>query len=203
MKHIKIIAVILIFSLAFSCSFFEKYEITGGTWDSRTYTNDFTGMELTVPENYTVLGKDELKKIYTSSLTNDFSGSTKYNIMGNPLFDMLIYGSDNRSTIFILLENVKKKFGSNATSEKYYELLSKSWNTVEGIEFSELSPETISIGGYEYFVGKTKLKFDGTETLRCVYIREIVDNVFMVINVTSYPEITDEMNNLIKDSENK
>lgn len=148
-----LLAVIFILGVT-ACS--KNEEVTLGEVKNGKYTNEYFGMELDVPDGWTVYTQDELNELMKTG-TEVVNEVTDNNIDLDKLNYLCLFGAYNPVTEGAFIVTAEKPAGltSIVTSiDKYLDISKEHLEAVEmGYEISSYSKRTIGKKEFTYFIG--------------------------------------------------
>ncbi|MDR0813833.1 MAG: hypothetical protein LBO63_07535 [Oscillospiraceae bacterium] len=187
-KHIKTaVAALLALSLSLSvaaCS--PTGKIAEGTWEGDTFTNTWSQIKLTLPENTRKLSETEISGLLGAGedvLINDgIANETALNTTkARTVYDFFLYVNGGTASIFLAYENLTI-WGKSLTIADYLKQLQDQVSQVAELGYVFLGEETATVAGENYTVHKYSV---ADQFYQRYYVRKL-DGAFATI-VTTYP----------------
>ncbi len=200
MKKYGIIALLLALLLAFTgCSQVLKGKITAGTWDGMTFTNTWSDIKFTLPDDFTILTPDEIAEVNSTgkeTMVNNGSNSAEFDIASmKSMYDCMFYLEDGMSNISIMYENLDFGNQKNVTEADYAKAINDQLAAVTTIKFEPLDSSKRTIAGHEFYANNLLVNDFVNQT----YYLYKFDNAMMCI-ITTYIGDSEESMNKFLDS---
>lgn len=158
-KPLIALAVILAVASLAGCA--PSKPVSTGAFEGNVYTNDFFGMTFAVPEDWTILSKDEMAALFGQVIdeigSTDKDAEAKMKLAEKKSLYLAVtakypidYTEDTNPNINVIAENLGLMSFVVSKSKDYMEatMTNLKPTVAEGVTFGEISTETV--GGVEY-----------------------------------------------------
>lgn len=142
-----------------------------GSMDGNTYTNDFFGFTITLPEGWIALSREELVQLYSMMaelIDNDMEGIAidleKQQVI--PL--MMVNNPMSGSNIICMAQNMGQLAGLIKDTQSYLNILAQSVKA-QGLDVNTNDMETVTIGGQEFGRFSATYSQNGMEVSQNIY----------------------------------
>lgn len=199
-KTMKISAIVLTIGLAVTslsaCSL--KGAIKQGVWEGSTFTNEWSDIKLTLPENYTSLTPDEMSQALSASeeiSVNNGANKTEIDLSNlKTLYEFMIYDDEGVSSLILTYENLAlTPLTSGLDEEAYYVELKKTLD-VSGMEYAEVEKNTVKVAGADYL--RIHCSVNGGVMFQDYFLRKH-DGAMIAFILSYIPESEAKMNDFI------
>ncbi len=167
--------------------------ITTGAFDGATYSNDFFNMSFTVPADWTISSKEEMKQIFQAGVDeigSDDKETEKKLKLAEAKTLYLAYASKHpldyaegfNPNLNVVCENLSLTSLVIKTSSDYAEAALKNMqSTMDGYTFSDIQTKTIS--GAEFAIVDAVLDYSGVE-IRQQLVSTLKNNYAILFTLT-------------------
>lgn len=179
----------------------EEQETTAerGTFEGNVYTNNSMGIQVTFPENCTVLSDEEMKQAEESSsdiMEENYDSEAVEKSMSGTIFDVMAT-IDGSTSIQIMLEDTKITTGMRLTADLYAQALVSNLKLgyeSAGMDIGEPAVTEETLGGVDFSV----VTLSANGMTQEYYIHQVDNNIMgIILTYTDDGAIVEEFLNSI------
>lgn len=164
---------------------FENY--VRGVWTDNIYSNEFVGLDFTMPEGWTLATDEELLSMLDTSNEQFFDEEAKENYdkaieQASIFYDFMIVNLSTGENAIMSIEDLSKNLGTIlVTADHYLDVTEEQLATIEGVEFEVIDRTEVRFANEDYI--KMELSVNGVMT-QDYYVKKF--GKYMVSFIVSY-----------------
>lgn len=176
--------------------------IKAGKWEEDVFTNNWSGIKVTLPDGYTSLSKVEMEQLFAQGeeiIVNDpgLSDIEIDKIKTKVLYEFMIKFPDQKTNISLSYENMS--YAGKIISEKMYlDKLKEEFSKITQMKYTFLNSGKEEIAGKNYTAANFSL--NSGAAFQTIYLRKI-DDVMILIIATYFEDSQDQVKDFIKSIE--
>ena len=177
-----ILAVLMLLSFC-SCGTTPQITITRGTINGNVYTNESTGITLTIPDSMIFATDNEIAELQNLSKDIITNGENIFEAAKLTSFiDVMANDPYTGNNLNITYEDLSKSFSSNITTQQYTDLL-KQQLSATGLSYTFGEVSEITLGGETYTKLLAQTEYMGIPMTQGLYVRKL-GNYMIAIAIT-------------------
>lgn len=198
MKRIVSISTALVMLILAFAGCGNSFTLEKGEWNGNTFTNEVTGVKLTIDDNWVAATDEELAEMMDLTIdevTDGDSNSLSDAVLKlQNIFDCMVTNNSTGSSVIVLYENLTVSGSSKMTAEEYLNTLKEQLPSSLGtaFEIGEVSERTVGSNTY-----KTLCADASDSGVVQYYLTRKIDNYMINIIVTAVGQEPDEVFALI------
>ena len=154
---------------------------TKGVFANGAYTNEYAGLKIKIPEEFTMIGEEDLDGMMAEAVKSARDKNTKTRIKATN-YDAGFWCNGDFINIYFLNKVAGIPDDSDYTEE---DAVNDEIKELEGFDITQKDIDKVTLGGQEYLRAAVVMDMDGQEFHVYYYIRKLDDNLMLKVETSS------------------